>query len=258
MATPIISFPKSPSNNQEISIDGRKWVYKLSIPGWVCSQIGSGGVVFIASETAPFVNLYKAGDRWFNTSTGIEYVLINDGDDKYWVNVYTTPHNHSISNINGLQTILNLKTQFYYRSTPPSNPNVGDRWMDSSTGYEYIYVYDGTGYQWMQPTVEADPYSGSIKGNTVSVASSSYSMISTDYYVGVDYAGIVTITLPNNPDDGKMVVIKDESGNAGSISRYITIVPFDNTDTIDNDSSAIININNGGVDLIYRNGWRII
>ncbi len=254
MTIPIASFPKSPSNNQEISIDGRKWIYKLSIPGWVCSQIGSGGVVFIASETAPSVNLYKAGDRWFNTSTGIEYVLINDGDDKYWVNVYTTPHSHSISNINDLQTILNLKTQFYYRATSPSNPNIGDRWMHSVTGYEYIYVYDGTGYQWMQPTVNF----GSIKVNTVSVTTSSYSMISTDYYVGVNYAGIATITLPDSPDEGKMVVIKDESGNASSPASYIEILPYDISDIIDNYSSAIIDIDNGGIDLIYRNGWRII
>lgn len=251
MAIPITSFPRSPSNNQEVSIDGRKWVYKLSIPGWVCSQIGSGGVVFIASETAPSVNLYKAGDRWFNTSTGIEYVLINDGDDKYWVNVYTTPHSHSISNINGLQTILNLKTQFYYSTSPPSNPNIGDRWMDSVTEDEYIFVYDGTSYQWMQPTVNP-------KGNTVSVTTSSYSVISTDYYVGVNYAGIVTITLPESPDEGKMVVIKDESGNASDPDMYIEIIPHDISDTIDNNSSAIIDIDNGVVDLIYRNGWRII
>ena len=256
MAIPITSFPRAPSNNQEVSIDGRKWVYKLSIPGWVCSQIGSGGVVFIASETAPSVNLYKAGDRWFNTSTGIEYVLINDENDKYWVNVYTTPHSHSISNINGLQTILNLKTQFYYRTSPPSNPNIGDRWMDSVTGDEYIYVYDGSSYQWMQPTV--NPYFGSIKGNTVSVTTSSYSMISTDYYVGVNYAGIVTITLPESPDEGKMVVIKDESGNASAPAMYIEIIPHDISDTIDNNSSAIINTDDGVVDLIYRNGWRII
>ena len=128
--------------------------------------------------------------------------------------------------------------------------------MDDSTGEEYIYVYDGTSYQWMQPT--AGSIVGVISFNTTHVTSSSYSANSSDCYIGVNYAGLVTVTLPSSPSSGKLIIIKDESGNAGSSNRYITIVPASVSDYIDNDSSAIININNGGVQLIYRNGWRIV
>lgn len=42
-------------------------------------------------------------------------------------------------------------TNFFYRQTPPdAGITVGSRWMDSDTGVEYIYIYDGDGFQWIQ------------------------------------------------------------------------------------------------------------
>ena len=91
---------------------------------------------------------------------------------------------------------------------------------------------------------------------TTLVTSNSYAMSKVDRYVGVNYAGAVTITLAISPETGVIVTIKDESGNAGFANRAITILPVGTT--IDNQSSAIININNGALQLIYRAGWRII
>lgn len=213
---------------------------------------------FISSATAPNVNDYREGDRWFDTTNGKEYTLIDDPGGKQWVNLHTEfiSHTHEITEISNLQNELDSKVEFSYGSTPPSLPNIGDRWIDSNTGEEFVYVYDGTSYQWMQPTAGA--IVGIISFNTTVVTSSSYSASSNDCYIGVDYAGLVTITLPPSPTTGKFIIVKDESGNASSSSRYITILPESVSDNIDNDSSAIININNGGVQLIYRNGWRIV
>lgn len=97
--------------------------------------------------------------------------------------------------------------------------------------------------------------SGDVTPTTL-VTSSSYAMSKVDRYVGVNYAGAVTITLVASPETGMIVTIKDESGNAGSANRAITILPV--ATTIDNKSSATININNGALQLIYRAGWRII
>jgi hypothetical protein len=70
--------------------------------------------------------------------------------------------------------------------------------------------------------------------------------------MGVNYAGPVTITLPITPSSGRMLIIKDESGNAET--NPITV-----QGNVDNDAGGfIIQINNGGVQLIYRNGWRIV
>lgn len=97
--------------------------------------------------------------------------------------------------------------------------------------------------------------SGDLTLTTV-VTSSNYAMSKADRYVGVNYAGAVIVTLPASPETGTIVTIKDESGNAGFANRAITILPV--ATTIDNKSSATININNGALQLIYRAGWRII
>lgn len=92
--------------------------------------------------------------------------------------------------------------------------------------------------------------------NTTTVQTNSYVAASTDAYIGVNYAGAVTITLPSNPSTGQVVIVKDESGQAGYANRAITINPA--SGLIDNQSSAILNLNNGALQFVYRAGWRII
>lgn len=70
--------------------------------------------------------------------------------------------------------------------------------------------------------------------------------------MGVNYAGPVTITLPTTPNSGRMLIIKDESGNAST--NPITVLG-----TVDNDTGGfIIQLDNGAIQMIYRNGWRIV
>jgi hypothetical protein len=40
---------------------------------------------------------------------------------------------------------------FTYASSAPGTPSLGDRWMDSDTGKEYVYVNDGSSSQWVEP-----------------------------------------------------------------------------------------------------------
>ena len=213
---------------------------------------------YVSSSSTPSVASYKAGDKWFNTSTGVEYTLVDDGSDKQWVNLNTNfiAHVHPISDVTGLQTELDGKSEFFYSLSPPASPNVGDRWMDSSTGDEYVYIYDGDSYQWLQPSISA--FSGPVLGDVVYVTSSTYTASINNYYIGVNRAGAVTITLPDSPQSGRMMVVKDESGYASYPSRIITIVPYSGADTIDGKPSVAINTDYGGLDFIYRNGWHII
>lgn len=88
--------------------------------------------------------------------------------------------------------------------------------------------------------------------NTTLVTSNTYVVGDTDYYIGVNVNERSTIILPSDPDSGRMVIIKDESGNA-------QLYPIKIDGNVDNDpGGAEIRINNGGVQLIYRNGWRIV
>lgn len=98
---------------------------------------------------------------------------------------------------------------------------------------------------------EINPYE--IVYNTTLVTNNTYVVQDSDYYIGANnQTQSVTIILPAAPPAGRMVIIKDESGRA-------QINPIKIDGNIDNDpGGAEIRINNGGVQLIYRNGWRIV
>jgi hypothetical protein len=82
-----------------------------------------------------------------------------------------------------------------------------------------------------------------------------YQAKTRDYYIGVNCPTTCTITLPTIKKTGYQVVVKDESGHC-SINNITVVAP--NGGTIDNDTSAIMSINNMSLTFIYRNGWRII
>lgn len=95
--------------------------------------------------------------------------------------------------------------------------------------------------------------------NTAYVTSNNYTVTADDYYIGVNVASTVTITLPTTPDvyTGREFYVKDESGEAGSPGRWIDIYPS-GTDKIDGEDYVRLEIDWGGLKFIYRNGWRII
>lgn len=98
---------------------------------------------------------------------------------------------------------------------------------------------------------DINPYE--IVYNTTLVTGNTYVVQDSDYYIGANnQTESVTIILPAAPSSGRMVIIKDESGRA-------QINPIKIDGNIDNDpGGAEIRINNGGVQLLYRNGWRIV
>lgn len=97
---------------------------------------------------------------------------------------------------------------------------------------------------------DINPYE--VVYNTTEVTTPTYTVDDNDYYIGVNYAGPVTITLPASANSGRMLIIKDEDGDA-------EINPITVLGTVDNDAGGfIIQINNGAIQMIYRNGWRIV
>ena len=93
---------------------------------------------------------------------------------------------------------------------------------------------------------------GEIVNNTTIVTGDTYVVSDTDWYIGVNYAGPVTITLPAVATTGRVLVIKDESGACESN-------PITALGTVDNDAGGfILRINNGAIQMTYRSGWRVI
>jgi len=87
----------------------------------------------------------------------------------------------------------------------------------------------------------------------VKLVTNDYTITRKDYYVGVNAASTVTITLPDSIGfPGRKIVIKDESGNCSSNPIVVS-------GNVDNDAGGfILQMDNGGIQMIYREGWRII
>jgi hypothetical protein len=92
-----------------------------------------------------------------------------------------------------------------------------------------------------------------------SVTSSSYMIRPQDYYIGVNYAGATTITLPRADREGKTFIVKDELGEASrGTNRYITILST-GSDLIDGRDRAILAYDYGSLTFIWKsNSWRVI
>lgn len=87
----------------------------------------------------------------------------------------------------------------------------------------------------------------------VKVVNGDYTLTRKDYYVGVNANAAVNITIPPSiAFPGRRIIIKDESGRC---SKYPIIV----SGNVDNDPGGfILRINNGAIQMIYREGWRIV
>lgn len=154
--------------------------------------------------------------------------------------------------------LINKKIKFLeqwigkIQNTGPGSGEVNLRYLDD---VKRDTIADG---RWLKYS-EADkkfvfddinPYE--VVYNTTEVTTPTYTVDDNDYYIGVNYAGPVTITLPTSANSGRMLIIKDEDGDA-------EINPITVQGTVDNDAGGfIIQINNGAIQLLYRNGWRIV
>jgi hypothetical protein len=90
------------------------------------------------------------------------------------------------------------------------------------------------------------------------VTTSTYIIKPQDYYIGINYAGAVTITLPTPRKNGKTYIVKDERGEASKgANRHIYIYPS-GSDLIDEEDYAILAYDYGSLTFVYRNGWRVV
>jgi len=93
--------------------------------------------------------------------------------------------------------------------------------------------------------------------DTFGVTAASYSISLNDnptQYFGISHSNSsTTITIPDYISDGKVVIVKDESGNAETFP--ITV----NASKIDQSNQAIIALNNGSITMMWRvDTWWII
>lgn len=135
-------------------------------------------------------------------------------------------------------------------------------WGGGGTGVVRIHDTDdfdknsygeGRYLKWSQGMFRLDTLTSSdVNNGTTLVEENEYYVLDDDWYIGVNYAGTVNIYLPTTATNGRNLVIKDESGNCAN-NPIIAI------GTVDNDAGGFnLQINNGAIHMVYRNGWRII
>lgn len=98
--------------------------------------------------------------------------------------------------------------------------------------------------------------SGSCSCNTVLI-SQDYQAQPTDFYVGVNSTGPVTVTLPPDCENCQQIIVKAEMGPPLG-NRKITVTTSDGS-LIDGDSDYVIEVPYQSVKVICRGGeWHII
>ena len=90
--------------------------------------------------------------------------------------------------------------------------------------------------------------------NSITVTSASYGIAYSDWFVGVNHSGLVTLTLPTGIPSFELY-IKDQSGLA---STNVITINASGGNTIDGVSTIYINTNHGHYHLIYQNEWSIV
>jgi hypothetical protein len=85
------------------------------------------------------------------------------------------------------------------------------------------------------------------------VNASSFTVNNGHYYLGVNYAGAVTLTLPAGVTN-KIFIIKDESGAAST--NTITVTAHTG-ETIDGQSSQTIATNYSSITMVFGTEWHV-
>jgi hypothetical protein len=60
-------------------------------------------------------------------------------------------------------------TSFEFDNDPPAEPIPGDRWYDSTLGFEFVWVADQDSGQWVEITTSGMGYTGSAGASVVNI-----------------------------------------------------------------------------------------
>jgi hypothetical protein len=132
-----ISFPSSPLLDDVYTYSGRSWKWNGEVwlaLGTVQGTTGAQGSIGI-------------GFQGVQGPLGIQGAQGTDG----------------LLGAQGLQGNQGPNAAIYFDANPPVSPLLGDRWVDSNSGIEYTYLFDGTNNAWVE--VSASGFSG-IQGLT--------------------------------------------------------------------------------------------
>jgi hypothetical protein len=132
-----ISFPSTPLLDDVYTYSGRSWKWN--------------GEVWLALGTVQ-------GTTGVQGPIGIGFQGIQGP-----LGIQGTQGTDGLLGSQGLQGNQGPNAAIYFDANPPVSPLLGDRWVDSNSGIEYTYLFDGTNNAWVE--VSASGFSG-VQGLT--------------------------------------------------------------------------------------------
>jgi len=131
----------------------------ITIP--IISGIQGRSISNIAPSNRQALVWVSSNNKWEPGNVAEDAGTVNyaDLENKPSVNVTIAGYITGSSNLSlaANTNILSIATtrsnaEFYFTDTPPSSPQVGDRWVHSETGVLYTYIDDGNSTQWVNVT----------------------------------------------------------------------------------------------------------
>ena len=188
-----MSFPASPVNNQISTVNGIAYIYSTANRTWTATT-----AQLVTSANVTVANVTPAS----STNTGAAVVT---GGIGVGGNIYIGGTLYSGSRTFGIQSTAS--------TTPPTNPQVGDIWYNTTTDVAYRWTTDGVTAVWVDATgpTLVDTGGGtsfgnvSVVSNTNSTSTSSGALlvnggagVSGNLYVGGNIA-VIGNTVPTGP-----------------------------------------------------------
>lgn len=231
-----INFPSSPINGQVYSYSGTSWEWNGIYWGVYSAQSAFISSLVTVGTGSPVVYDVSGGTGFFYSINGIG-----------GVNVFTSGQTLYVSGSSGLT--------YYAQSTTPTGNTSGDRWFDTNTGIELVWIDDGDSSQWIQPFSIPGPANGLSYYLTTGITSSQTISWDKNYW-GISGTTNVDLILPNtSTKDGYFLTIKDESGICGTYRIRLT----PSMGLIDGNNYVDMNINYMSLTCMVRDGnWYLI
>jgi len=105
---------------------------------------------------------------------------------------------------------------YFVSGSTPTATQSGDRWFDTITGVELVWINDGDSSQWIQPFSVPGPAFDLGYYSTTGLTTGQTLTWSKTYW-GISAQTNVDLILPSTLNkDGYYIIIKDEAGNCGT------------------------------------------
>jgi len=191
-----------------------------------------------------------------STGTSGEYLPLSGGT----VTGATIFQSGLTANTISATTYLNLPSigglEYFVTGATPTATQSGDRWFNTDTGVELVWIEDGDSNQWVQPFSVPGPLSPDVGYYAITGITTGQTLTWDKTYWGISGTTNVDITLPSTVNkEGYYLIIKDEAGVCGTYRIRLTPT----SGTIDGNNYVDMNINFMSLTCMVRGGnWYLI